>query len=259
MVLISDNWDVFMVRSFRAAVFAVVVLTAATARAGSPGLAEKVYGARVEAGVTEFEARYGRLSGKADDGETGLILEAEHGFSKRFSASVFAEFEREPGNSLKLEEVAVEGVYTLGRIPGIGVDVAVYGELGVPVRGDPVVAELKALFQKTTGPVDLRLNLIAARSFVRGPVAFGYAASADVAIIGDDIRLGGAIFGDLGDTDRFGGRQQTFAGPIAKFEIEHLPGNSDLEIETGYLFALGAARDDARGQFRLLIDWETRF
>ena len=36
-------------------------------------------------------------------------------------------------------------------------------------------------------------------------------------------------------------------------------GPGELEFETGYLFALGSARDDARGQFRLLAAYAFPF
>ena len=47
----------------------------------APGVGDPVYGATVIKGVTEFEARYGRLMGGADDGADGLVLETEHAFS----------------------------------------------------------------------------------------------------------------------------------------------------------------------------------
>ena len=55
-----------MKKSF--ALAAVAASLAATPAAAAPGVGGKVYGARIEKGVTEVELRYGRLSGDAADG-----------------------------------------------------------------------------------------------------------------------------------------------------------------------------------------------
>ena len=225
------------------------LLSAAPANA-TPGLGEEVYPATVER-ETEVEARYGQLAGRSDDGADALVVEASHGFSTRFRAALLAEFEREPGGGRHASAFAVEAIHTLGRFGGI--DTAVYGEYEVARHG-PDKIETKLLLQKRGGRFDTRLNLIAERQMVAGaPVTFGYAASADVAAIGE-FRLGAAAFGDLSGDE--GGHH--FAGPIVKTEIEHL-GRGELELETGYLFALGSARDSARGQFRLLAAYAFPF
>lgn len=79
--------------SLAAALLAGLVV-AAPANA-APGLGDKVYGATVEPGVTEIEARYGRLVGDEADGEDVLKLEVAHGFSRRFYGALVGEFERE--------------------------------------------------------------------------------------------------------------------------------------------------------------------
>lgn len=237
---------------------ALCVLSLASVANAAPGVGEAVYGATIEKGVTELEARYGRLSGGPDAGEDGLVLELEHGFSDRFAGAVLAEFEREPGGSRKLEALSVEGVVHFGRVDSLGLDVAGYVEFEA-VRHAADKVETKLLLQHRQGPFDARLNLIVEKELEGGePLEFGYAASVDWAAVGE-FRLGVAAFGELGSTHDFLPRAEHFAGPIVKTEIEHLPGDSEIEIEAGYLFALGAARDDADGQWRLLIGWETRF
>ncbi len=231
--------------------------SAATAQ---PGLDSKVYGATVERGVTEFEARYARLTGKQDDGASALVLEASHGFSNRIYAALLTTLEHEPGGPTTVNSVALEGIYRLGTIPGLGIDVAAYGEYAADVRGGPHNLEFKALLERRAGRFDARLNLVAERLFrASAPVVFSYAAALDYAVAGDDVRLGVQAFGDLGDTDRFGGRQEHFVGPVARFEIERPPVGGELGIEVGYLFAVGAARDAAAGQARLLLEWEFHF
>jgi hypothetical protein len=224
----------------------------------APGVGSKVYGATLEAGLTEIEARYGRLQGGPDHGEDGLVLELAHAFSDKFYAAALIEFEREPGGPRKVEAYSFEAITPIGRVEALKLDIALYGEYEI-VRRQANKAETKLLLQHRDGGFDGRINLVAEKELQSGaPVEFGYAASADWAAFGE-FRLGLAAFGDLGTTRHFVPRAEHFAGPIVKTEIEHLPGNSELEIEAGYLRAFGAARDDAKGQWRLLLEWETRF
>lgn len=232
--------------------------------AAAPGLDSKVYGATIESGVTEIETRYARLTGKTDDGASALVLEAAHGFSDRFYGALLTTLSRDPGQlaggTTRVSGIGIEGIYRIGRIPGTGVDVAAYGEYDAAFQGEPHNIEFKALLEKRAGKLDTRVNLVAERLLrSTAPVVFSYAASTDYAVVGDEVRLGVQAFGDLGDSGRFGGRQAHFIGPVGKFEIEHTPIGGELGIEAGYLFAVGAARDSARGQARLLLEWEFRF
>lgn len=216
----------------------------------TPGVAEEVYSATVEP-ETEIETRYGRLDGRAADGEDALVLEVAHGFSNRFEAALLTELAREPGGGRHVTAYGVEAKYTLGRIGGI--DTALNAEYEAARHGSDTL-ETKLIFEKRAGEIDARLNLVAEREMIRGaPVTFGYAASADVEVIGE-FRLGAAVFGDLSGDE--GGHH--FAGPIVKTEVPRL-GPGELELETGYLFALGSARDETRGQFRLLAAYAFPF
>lgn len=237
----------------KAGIFAGIAasLIVAQPALAAPGVGHKVYGATVEGGVSEVEVRYGRLSGDEASGEDGLVVELAHGFSDHFYGAVLAEFEREPHGSRELEAFAVEGIVPLGRIKPLELDVGIYGEYEA-VREGADIAETKLLLQHRKGPFDGRLNLIAEKQLHGGePMEFEYAASADWETFGE-IRLGAAAFGDLG------GEKEHFAGPIVKAEIEHL-GPGELEIETGYLFALGEARHETDGQLRLNLEYEFRF
>ena len=240
---------------FAAALAAVLVPGVAHAEAG---LGDKVYGATVEGGVSEVEARYGRLVGDEADGEDAAVFEFSHGFSDRFYGAVLFEFEREPGEKRELEAIGFEGIAALGHVDAIDMDVAVYGEYEA-VRGGADAVETKLLLQHKRGTFDGRLNLIAEKELESGePLEFGYAASADWAAIGE-FRLGAEAFGGLGTSRDFLSRSGHFAGPTVKTEIEGLPGHGELEIEAAYLFALGEARHEADGQARLLLEYEFRF
>ncbi|HEY7807405.1 MAG TPA: hypothetical protein VIC34_09420 [Croceibacterium sp.] len=223
----------------------------ATPAVADPGFGEEVYGATIEPGETEVEAQWGRLAGGADDGEDGLKLEAAHNFIDRVRAAVAVEFEREAGGSREAEALSAEAIYRLGRVGGI--DAAVYGEYEIGFDG-PEGVETKLLLQRRAGPWDLRLNLIAKKELKHGaPVALGYAASADVAAIGD-LRLGFEAFGELGTTRKLLPRAEHFAGPAGKLKIEGL--GPELELRAGYLFALGEAKDTSDGQLRIGLEIE---
>jgi len=237
-----------------------VVSLAGGAASAAPGLGEEVYGVRVEPGVYEVETRYGRLQGGSDDGRSAVVVELGHGFSDRFEGSLIGEIGRDPGGSYGFDAVGAEARYRIGTLPGLGVDVGVYGEYVASLRGaEPDRVEFKALFEKRTGPLDARVNFIIEHELGgAGITEYGYAARADWAVT-DDVRLGAMAFGDVGDNHGFGGRRDHFVGPSASWEIEHLPGAGELKFEAGYLFPLGAARDTTDGQLRFGLEWERRF
>lgn len=234
-----------------------LTLSAGTALA-APGLGSEVYGARVEKGVTEVEARYGQLKGGEDDAEAALAVEVNHGFTDRFRGAVEVEFEHEPGEGSEAESVSLEGLYALGQLPG-GVDVGVHGEYEANLHSEGDAAALDAVFQKVAGPFDGRLNLGWERGLGHDndESEFGYKASAMWAV-GHDVSLGAKAFGELGDGDGMGGRREHFVGPVVDWELDEFPGG-ELGVEAGYLFALGSARDETDGQLRLGLEWETEF
>ncbi|MGE5566440.1 MAG: hypothetical protein ACM3YN_09855 [Parcubacteria group bacterium] len=239
------------------AALAALSLSAGQALA-APGLGSEVYGARVEKGVTEVEARYGELTHGPDDGEAALVIEGKHGFTDRFAGMAEVEFEHEPGEGNEAESISLEGIYYIGQLPG-GVDVGVQGEYEANLHGEGDTAALSGLFQKTAGPFDGRLNLGWERGLGRDndESEFGYKAAA-MWEVADELKLGAKAFGDLGDGDHFGGRREHFAGPVVEWEMDEIPGG-ELGLEAGYLFALGSARDEADGQLRLGVEWETKF
>ena len=220
----------------------------------APGLDEVVYGATVEAGKTEIETRYGRLTGGAADGTYAFVLEVAHGFSRHFYGAALATFEQVPDSGRRLQTLAVEGIVPLGRIKGLGVDTAVYVEAAHGLHG-PDNLETKLLLERRKGPFDARLNLIAERALTSGaPVEFSYGTSADYAV-GDDISLGAEAFGDLGTSDRFTTRGEHFIGPAVKVGLDHV-GPGELELRAGYLFAVDRSRDDTKGQLRFGMEYE---
>ena len=229
----------------------VMALAAAGPAAAEPGLADEVYGATVKAGEPELEARYGRIGGKAADGTDALKLEAAYGVSSSFRLAAVGEFTREPGGPRRADSVAIEGIYALGQVGGI--DIAVYGEYEIGFLGADKL-ETKLLLERRSGPWNLRLNLIGEKPLAAGePVELGYAASVDRAV-GGDARIGVQAYGELGTFRNFAPRAEHYVGPVGKFEIEGL--GPEIGVELGYLFALGAARDNSAGQLHLRLELE---
>lgn len=239
----------------RNAAKSIIILAAACALPSTahaaPGLGSEVYGATVEPGEVELEWRSGILTGGPDAGENAFVLEAGYGITGHTRLAVFGEFEKEPGDPRKLEAVGFEVVQNIGRIGPI--DVALYGEYEA-VNGDTDAAETKLLLEYRGRLTDVRFNLIAAKPLSSGaPVELGYATSADVSVA-EKVRLGVAAFGDLGTFRSFAPYAEHFAGPIAKFRIDAF--GKPLKLETGYLFAIGAAKADTDGMFRLNLELE---
>ena len=242
----------------RVVIFFICLLSGWSAAWATPGVGDPVYGARIETGITEIEARYGRLTSGGSDGEDGLVLEIEHGFTPNFAAAILLETSRTSGTTRTPDAVAIEAIHTIATVAPLKLDIALYGEYKHGLRDEADAVEMKLLLQHSVGRFDSRLNLIAEKPLEAGqPVGLGYAASLDWRTVGE-LRLGVTAFGDLGTTDRFGGRQEHFVGPTAKIELEHI-GGGDFEVEGGWLAALGAARDRTGGQARLLIAYERHF
>ena len=238
--------------ALRALPLAAPLLALASQAHAAPGLGDEVYGATYQQGTSEFEARYGALAGGKDGGADALKLEAAHVPLKNLRLAAQVEIERDAGGSRHVSEASVEAVYTLGRAAGI--DIAIYGEYAKGFRGNPDGLEAKLILERRAGPLDARLNLVAERPLAHGErTELSYAASADMAIAGD-WRAGLAAFGDLGTFHRFAPRAEHFLGPVLKGEVEAF--GPELEIEAGYLFALAQARDNTRGQFRLIVSIE---
>ena len=237
---------------------ALALITAPAAAMAAPGLGSKVYGTEVEKGEFELESRYGQLTGGPDDGEWAWVGEAAYGFTDRFYGAVLVEAEREPGLEAEFEAISVEGLYEVGQLPG-DIGFAVYGEYEATLHGAPDAVEFKALFEKQAGRFDARLNLIAQRPLDdNAEWAFGYAAQADWEVA-HDVRLGVQAFGGAGDEHGFGGRREAFVGPAVEVEFDELPIDGELEVGVGYLFAVGAARDDANGQARFSLEYKKTF
>lgn len=229
-----------------------------------PRLDEVVYWPYVENHLFEFETRIGQEVGDGSfkNAQT-LVNEFEYGFSDRLSLALVTKVERAPGEHQHLSDVGVEAIYYLGQIPRIGVDVGLYGELTKGAGGNPDSAETKLLLAKTEGRFQGLFNFIVERPFGGPPgtvfATYGYGASTTWRTVGN-LRLGAEAFGDFGDDHGLLNRPQgAYLGPQVKWEGKPRFLPFELEVDAGWLAAVGADRREASSQLRVNIELEHRF
>lgn len=249
-MLFGKNWRILCA-------LCVMLAIAAPARAAPPGAGLKVYSPKVEKGEAELEFRGSRFVGGEDGGEGVYVYEASYGFTDWWKGGLVLETENEPNDKLIAEAVEFENVIQLPRFGGLPVDFGVYAEYEANVEGGRDSLELRWLAEYENGPFNTKFNFNVEREFGSGETfEFGYGSLTSVDVF-DDVAFGFEAFGEFGDTDDFISsirNREHYMGPVALFEVEPagLPG--EIEIETGYLFGVGGA--DAKGQARLLIEWE---
>ena len=229
-----------------------------------PHLDSVVYSPYVERHMFELGSRYAEELGRGSlKGASALVTEAEYGVSDRLSLALLTKVKNEPGQPRRLTSVALEGIYYVGQIPKVGIDAGLYLEVSKGFRGDSDGGEVKLLLAKTAGRFQGLLNLIAERP-LNGPsseryASYGYAASATLRAIGN-LRLGGEVFGDLGDDHRFlRGAQGAYIGPQVKWEGRPKGSPVEFAIDAGWLAPLGPNRNEGRSQARISIELEHRF
>ena len=244
-------------------------LGALAAAIGSPALAdprldEVVYSPYIENHELELETRIGQEAGPGDlQGAQTLVNELEYGFNDRLSVALVTSVERAPGEPQRLTGVGVEGIYYLGQIPKIGVDVGLYLEATKGAGGEPDGGEAKLLLAKTEGRFQGLFNFIVERPFNGPPgqvfASYGYAASATWRTVGA-LRLGAEAFGDFGDDHGFLTRPQgAYVGPQLKWEGQPSFSPVEIEVDAGWLAAVGPDRHEAASQLRLNVELEHRF
>ena len=240
----------------------LALASAATAWA-DPRLDEVVYSPYVEPRVIEVEARVGQELGPGElSGARTTVVELEAGVSDRASLALVSRITREPGGSDRFTGLGLEGIYYVGQVPKIGVDVGGYLELAKGFGGDSDGLEAKLLLAKTQGRFQGLVNLILERPLGapsgQGFASYGYAASATWRVVGR-WRIGAEAFGDLGDDHSLLGRQGAYVGPQIKWEGR--PGRLPFEValDAGWLAPVGLDRPEARSQARLSLEIGRRF
>ncbi len=229
-----------------------------------PRLDEVVYSPYVENHMFEFATRFGQEigDGSLKNAQT-VVNELEYGVNDRLSLALVSTVERAPGEPQRLTGLGVEGIYYLGQIPKVGVDAGLYLEVTKGMGGDADRGEAKLLLAKTAGRFQGLVNVIVERPFSGPPgevfAAYSYAASATWRTLGN-LRLGAEAFGDFGDDHGFLTRSQgVYVGPQLKWEgrLKFLP--FEIELDAGWLAAVGPDRGEASSQARVNLELERRF
>ena len=252
-----------MNRSIWASAAILMAMTGTPAMA-DPRLDEKVYSPYVENHVLEVETRWGQEFGPGDlKGARTEFTEVEYGVNDRLSLAVVGQIERTPGAGDRVVGAGVEGVYYLGQIPKLGVDVGTYVEYKKGVNGEHDVGEGKLLFAKNIGRFQGLFNFIVERPFgaPRGEdfAAYGYAASATWRTVGP-LRLGVEAFGDIGDDHGIFRRPQgAYLGPQVKWESKPRFLPVEVAVDAGWLAPVAADRTEAASQVRISLEFEKRF
>ncbi len=247
---------------------AAIGLVAAVAGAGpaaaDPRLDEIVYSPYVENHMFELETRVGQELGQGDLANARtFVVEAEAGINDRTSLALVTSYAREPGQADRMTGVGLEGIYYIGQIPKLGVDVGVYLEATKGLGGEPDGGEAKLLLAKTAGRFQGLVNLIVEEPF-HAPAgenfaSYGYAASATWRTWGN-LRLGVEAFGDFGDDHGFlKSPQGAYVGPQVKWEGTPKGSPVEINVDAGWLAALGPDRREAASQFRVNLELEHRF
>jgi hypothetical protein len=245
------------------AIALVACLIGATRAAADPRLDEMVYSPFVLNHVAEFEVRHGQQLDGATAGVATSVFEAEYGLNDRVSLALVGTLASAPGRTSRFDGVGIEGVVYLGQVPKIGVDTGLYLEYTHGLHGEPDVAEAKLLLAKTAGRFQGLANLIIERP-LGGPAgqnfaSYGYAVSATWQTFGA-LRLGAEAFGDLGDDHGFLTRPVgAYFGPQLKWEGRPPGSPVEIDLDIGWLAAVGADRNEARSQVKIAVELERRF
>jgi hypothetical protein len=247
---------------FHTVMVAALAALVATAAQADPRLDEKIYDPYVRNHVLEVGTRFARENGGELDRSASYIGELEYGVSDNLSLAVLGKVTRGEGQGSRLRGVGVEAVYYLGQIPGLGVDVGLYGEYMKGLSDGETALEGKLLFAKQAGPVQAVLNLIVERPLHvpgEGYANYGYAGSVTWRAA-KGVRVGVQAFGDLGDDHNFlKGRQGAYIGPELRWETRARNSPVELEVGVSWLKSVGANTREADNQVRVTLELERRF
>lgn len=235
---------------------------AAAARA-DPRLDEVVYSPYAEPHTVEVETRVAQELGAGDlSGARTVVVELEAGLNDNASLALVTRVQRVPGVSDRLTGLGLEGIYYIGQVPKLGVDVGGYLELAKGFGGQSDGLEAKLLLAKTQGRFQGLFNLIIERPLGapagQGFASYGYAASAAWRVVGH-WWVGAEAFGDLGDDHSFLGRQGAYVGPELKWQGHPRGSPVEIALDAGWLVPIGLDRQEAKSQARLALEIERHF
>lgn len=223
----------------------------------------KVYSPHVEQGELELEVRshIDRDNDAAVNNTRKDKYEIGYGVTDWWFTSVFAEYEREPGEKLHHSATAWENIFQLTEQGKYWLDLGFYLEYEVPTADNaPEKLEVKLLLEKNIARWVHTLNLEAAREVGGGAssdVDFAYAWRTKYKLK-SEFEPGIEIYGDLGNNHDFGfvGNQSLQVGPVFTGELA-VSNKSKFVYEAGYLFGMNDS--SPTNTFKWLLELETRF
>lgn len=212
------------------------LLSAVPARAGGP---EQLYEPGPGAGRWNIE--YNGQQGKSSDAERPHTLEAFHGVTDRVALGFELESEVERGK-LTLDEFGVGAIFNLAdeQAP---VEVSVLVQAGITPDGEFPQLETRLIAERSSGAWHALGNVTVRRvnADERG-TSLGYAVLLERSI-GDDVRLGAELSGQLARLGGFAGEFErgSYFGPSlsAGWEI-----GDDRELELGVKYLRRLDRGD---------------
>jgi hypothetical protein len=176
-----------------------------------------------------------------------LQLGISHGANDRLRIGIQTSFEREAGGVRRAESIGIDATLSLGNAGPFRM--AVFGAYDIGI-GEPDSVEGRLILQHSNGPFEARLNLIGVKDLSAGAsLELGYAASIEFEAA-PRLRLGLQGFGELGTFNRLLPHGGHAFGPSVGYDLG--PG---IELEAGYLFTVGKAREDTKGQVRIGLEF----
>ena len=222
----------------------------------------KVYSPRVEKGELEFEHRgiVDHDDDPAKDGALAIKNGLGYGVTNWWFVEAYAEHEREPGDSLKLQAVELESLFQLTQPGQYWVDLGFLVEYAMSMKGGHDEIEFGPLIEKQIGPTVHTANLIISKETGRGAEDYKLEyAWASRWRLKPYFQPGFEAFGEAGEfKDLPAVREQEHKiGPAIMGTIPLGVGPGKLHYEAAYLFGLTEGTPD--GAFRWLLEYEIRF
>ncbi len=235
---------------------ALLFLGGGTAHAGTT----KVYSPIVEGGELEFESRGYVDIDKNDskDGAQKQIYEVGYGFTNRWFSSLFAEFEKEPNETLRNTAVAWENIIQLTEQGAGFVDAGLYFEYAAATRkAGADTIEGKLLLEKQTGNFVHTANIIVEKPIGKNAdesTVLGYAWRTKYRYR-QALEFAVEAYGEFGEIRGFKrwSDQEHVVGPVILGKL-NLGTAMNLKYEAGYLFGITGNSPGGRLKWNLELE-----
>jgi len=259
-----SNYSPMKFRSVSLAGFVMATLVIVTIISTSPAVAnDKIYSPHVEYGEFELEYRghVTKDNDKAKDNNQKHRVEIGYGFTEYWSTAIVGEWVKESGMNREYEATAWENIFQLTEQGEHWVDVGLYLEYEFSSEANAAdKIEAKLLLEKNSTQFSHTTNIIFEREigtnsnsateleiFWRTKYRWKEALEPAIEIY--------SKLGEIGNSGNFNSQNHSL-GPVMLGKLR-ISDTSMLKYELGYLFGISDAA--AQGNWKWLIEWETRF